>query len=110
MMPRRIVVVKKYGKISKLTAMRRAQLLRSWGAEVIEERLDVSQRPYATRANDTEQNGTTSTHVENLRVKRGYRRRGVGAALVRARRGRRATLGRSGRNIFPGRLRQCRRV
>ncbi|KAL3772917.1 hypothetical protein ACHAW5_005901 [Stephanodiscus triporus] len=53
--------------------------------EVIEERLDVSQRPYATRS-ERQRSRTARRRpvIENLCVKRGYRRRGVGAALVRA--------------------------
>ncbi len=52
--------------------------------EVIEERLDISQQPSSTRS-ERERNKTARRRpvIENLCVKRGYRRSGIGAALVR---------------------------
>lgn len=52
--------------------------------EVIDERLDICQQPSSTRS-ERERNKTARRRpvIENLCVKRGYRRSGIGAALVR---------------------------
>lgn len=52
---------------------------------MIEERLDISQRPPATRSvRGRSRTARRRPLIENLCVKRGYRRSGVGVALVRA--------------------------
>ncbi len=50
--------------------------------EVIEERLDISQRPSARSESERRKTARRRPVIENLCVKRGYRRCGVGAALV----------------------------
>jgi ribosomal protein S18 acetylase RimI-like enzyme len=54
--------------------------------EVIEERLDISQqqRPFSRSERERRKTARRRPVIENLCVKRGYRRCGVGAALVRS--------------------------